>query len=309
MQNNINSQTRLLDIYLFFKKGNSTTSKDLAQSYNTTTRTITRDIQNINKIIVPDEIVFNKSKNMWVISDTANSIFLDKEEQLILNILDKACVEQGKDFHQKALNLFDKFKDSLHNTIYNNIDSEDISTIKLDLAKVENAIYNKNKISLIYNDKQRTIDPLKLANFDGYWYLIVKDTTIKALYFKDISNIKILDEKYIFTDTNTEQILKNAINTYFRVDVVPYEINIFVSKDIAKIFKRKPISKTQQIIKQYDDGSYDLRVFITNDMELIPKIQQFIPYLTIIDQDKNSKRIINQLIKNIELFQYKYKFD
>ena len=300
-----NSQSRILDLYFLLKKGTKISSKDLATRYETTTRNITRDIQKINELISPAKIVSNRSTKLWHIEDDTQSILLDKDEQFILNILDKACVEQGEDFHKKSLNLFEKFKDSLHNTIYNNIDSEDISTIKEDLVKVENAIYKKLKIKLHYLNKDRIVDPLKLANFEGYWYLVLNDNTnnrIKTFYFKDISSIQILNEIYIFNDDKTIHKLHNAVNAYFTTDVKPYEIELFISKEKAHIFKRKPISKSQRMLKEYDDGSFEFSIIITHDMEIIPKIQQFMPHLKVIDKDKNSKRIINDILKHIDTF-------
>ena len=303
----LDSSLRLLDIYLKFYKGEQFSTKTLAQLYDTTSRTILRDIEKINKFI-PSKIITNRQTKLWKLQDGGKSALLNEDEQLILNILDQACIEQGDEFHKKALKLFDKFTDSLHNTIYNNIDSEDIANIKLELAKAENAVYNKNKISLTYLDKDRIVLPLKLANFEGYWYLIVqdeKDNRIKSFYFKDISNMKILNDTFT-VENNIENTLKNAINTYFTVDNTPYEIKIFVSKEIANIFRRKPISKTQTILQNYADGSFDLSVVITNDMELIPKIQQFIPHLKIIDEDKHSSRIIKTILDNLKAFQSEY---
>ena len=142
----LNSSLRLLDMYLKFYKGGKFTTKDLAIQYDTTPRTIQRDIQMLNEYL-STMIIVNKSTNIWSMQDNSNML-LTKEEQLTLNILDQACVEQGVEFHQNALKLFDKFKNSLHNTIYNNIDSEDIATIKEDLAKAENAVYTKNNTIL-----------------------------------------------------------------------------------------------------------------------------------------------------------------
>jgi len=164
-------------------------------------------------------------------------------------------------------------------------------------------------VSLIYTNKTRTVEPLKLANFDGYWYLIVyeiESKKIKAFYFKDISAIKILQQTFTFDDYHIKKVLHNAINTYFKTDVKPYEIELFVSKEIAKIFKRKPISKSQRVVEENSDGSFALSIDITNDMEIIPKIQQFMPYIKIVNNDKNSQRVIDTISKNIENFSASY---
>ena len=151
--------------------------------------------------------------------------------------------------------------------------------------------------------------PLKLANFEGYWYLLVEDLAdnrIKTLYFKDISNLKILDEKFIQKDKTIQRKLKNAINAYFTFDTTPYEIKLFVSKDLASIIKRKPLAPSQMILKTYKDKSFEMSITITHDMEIIPKIQQFMPHLKIINDDEHSQRILDSVFGNLEGFKQGY---
>jgi len=302
-----NAALRLLEIYFKFYNGGKFATIDLAEQYKKSRRTIQRDIEEINKY-TSTKIINDRSTHTWSMQDNSNML-LTKDEQFTLNVLDQACVEQGEQFHQNALKLFDKFKNSLHNTIYNNIDSEDIATIKEDLAKAENAVYTKNKISLTYKNKDRIVEPLKLANFEGYWYLLVEDLTdnrIKTFYFKDISNLKILDEKFIQKDKTIQRKLKNAINTYFTFDATPYEIKLLVSKDLASIIKRKPLAPSQRMLNTYDDGSFEVSITITNDMEIIPKIQQFMPHLKIINDDEHSQRILDSVFSNLEGFKQGY---
>ena len=81
----------------------------------------------------------------------------------------------------------------------------------------------------------------------------------------------------------------------------------FVSKEKADIFKRKPLSKSQRVLTTYLDGSFEFSVTITHDMEIIPKIQEFMPYLKIIDDEQNSKRIIKKILDNIDTFKGEYE--
>jgi len=54
-----------------------------------------------------------------------------------------------------------------------------------------------------------------------------------------------------------------------------------ISPEIAKYFKRKPVSKTQKIETIHQDGSIEITVKITHEMEIIPLIKYWIPYVTI----------------------------
>ena len=56
------------------------------------------------------------------------------------------------------------------------------------------------------------------------------------------------------------------------------------------------LSKTQRILKSYDDNSIDIEVYVTNEMEILPTIQKYIPYIKII----YPLNLIEKLKKNIE---------
>lgn len=300
------SSLRTLIINKRISTGEEVSTKELGEEYNVVSKTIERDIKIINAFLDPMEVKYNASTKKWKLDDTESTTYLSDDEIFVLNNLERASQQQGIEFHKSALKLFSKFKQNIHNTIYNHIDSEDISDIRKELTIVDNAIINKKIIELEYHNKKRRIEPLKLANFDGYWYLVfmdTKDDIIKKYYFKDMKNINVLDETFVAKNKNVENKLNNAINAYFDGDNTPYEITLTIHKNLVHIFKRKPISKSQRIIKEYQDGSMDISIFITHDMEIIPKIQQFIPFVNIVDDNNHSKRILATIKNNLHIFE------
>ncbi len=56
-----------------------------------------------------------------------------------------------------------------------------------------------------------------------------------------------------------------------------------ISKDVAKYFKRKPISKSQITESVYEDGSMDISVEITNDMEIIPFVKYWVSHIRVLE--------------------------
>ena len=73
-------------------------------------------------------------------------------------------------------------------------------------------------------------------------------------------------------------------------------ILLHISQEIAKYFQRKPISKTQKVESLYKDGSMDVSVEITNDMEIIPVVKYWIPYIKVLKPSSISKQIENDLL-------------
>ncbi len=67
---------------------------------------------------------------------------------------------------------------------------------------------------------------------------------------------------------------------------------------VSKYFKRIPISKTQRVVQKYKDGSIDIEILITDDMEIIPTVQGYLPFIKVIEP----KRIKDKICKNIDDF-------
>ena len=85
------------------------------------------------------------------------------------------------------------------------------------------------------------------------------------------------------TDAKLDKLLENAISVWFDEGVKPYRVTLELSKEIAKYFKRKPLSKTQRVEEMREDGSMVISVEITDDREIIPVVKYWIPYIKVID--------------------------
>ena len=68
------------------------------------------------------------------------------------------------------------------------------------------------------------------------------------------------------------------ISVYYKPNNPSILIQLFMDKRSIKIFLRKPLNKSQRVLKTYDDESVDLELTITDYMEIIPTIQRYIPH-------------------------------
>ena len=80
-----------------------------------------------------------------------------------------------------------------------------------------------------------------------------------------------------------DHLLDNSISIWFDQHTEPYRVVLNISKEIAKYFKRKPISKSQTTESVYEDDSMDISVEITNDMEIIPFVKYWIPHVRVLE--------------------------
>jgi predicted DNA-binding transcriptional regulator YafY len=276
----------------------------LAEEFNVSDRTIQRDF---NERLISFPVYQDKKK--WKMQD---GFRLEKsstvEDAVVLDIMQKLMEGAGQKFSTKANKLLSKIKNDSYNPIYAKLDIEDIGEKLKEVQELEIAITNKNLIKCQYDfegySKELDLKPLKIANYEGFWYLIALDgrnDKLKKYYLKNIRQIKVMDEDFKST-AELDSLLDNSISVWFSQNTEPYKVVLNISKDVAKYFERKPISKSQMTESEYEDGSIDVSVKITNDMEIIPFVKYWIPHIKVLEpariEETIKKDFENYLNKN-----------
>jgi len=293
--------TRLTKILSRLNEGEKLSVKELAEEFNTSRRTIQRDF-NERLSAFPLE----KEKKKWKMKD---GFCIEKsksiEDEIVLDIIEKMTESIGGAFSTKAHKLLSKIKNEEFNPIYAKLNIEDISEKFSDIQILENAIKEKRVLEAIYDNERSkpyktTLQPLKIANYEGFWYLITKTgDELRKYYLKNISQIKPKDEFFKVTQ-EIEDLLENSISIWFSKTAKPFEVTLYAESEIAKYFKRRALP-TQKITSILENGDIELTLTITDEMEIIPIIQYWMPYLHIIEPQK----IAEIVDKNI--LQYKQK--
>ena len=291
--------TRLTIILSRLNDGEALSVKALAEEFSVSERTIQRDF---NQRLISFPIYQDNKK--WKMQD---GFRLEKstsvEDAVVLDIMQKLMEGAGNKFSAKANKLLSKIKNDSYNPIYAKLDMEDIGDKLKEVQELELAITNKKQIKCRYDfegcSKELDLKPLKIANYEGFWYLIALDSRndiLKKYYLKNIKQITTLDETFEST-AKLDRLLDNSISVWFDQNVEPYRVVLNISKDVAKYLKRKPISKSQITESVYEDGSVDISVEITNDMEIIPFVKYWVPHIKVLEPD-NIKESINDDLKS-----------
>ena len=292
---------RLIKILSRLNDGEALSVTELATEFHVSVRTIQRDFNDYLK----DSFPIYQEKKKWKMKD---GFKLEKsvsiEETVVLDIMEKLIDGAGQKFSQKAERLLAKIKNEAPNPFYAKLDMEDIGDKLQEVQQLENAIKEKKEITCFYSfedgTKKLELKPLKIANYEGFWYLIALDARndiLKKYYLKNIKLITITD-KIFQTSPKLDALLENSISVWFNENVEPYRVYLQVSEVVAKYFKRKPISKTQVIESLYSDGSMDVSVEITDDMEIIPFVKYWIPHIRVLDP----QRINDAIRKDIAVY-------
>jgi len=281
------------------KNGNYLKVESLSCEFRVSERTILRDLNERIPGILKRKVI--KEKGLYFLEPNKEL----SNDNIILEFLLQDAKQHGKSFYSETVKFFNRIKEIINlNTVYQQVKNESIDDIKSQILIIQEAIENKKCIHCFYKKKKRYIAPLKLANFDGYWYLILKDLNkglISKYHLKSIKDIKVDDNKFHEVSSNLSIKLDNAINAFFDTKNEALPVILYIESKAAPYFIRKPLSQKQRILKIYDDESIEIELYITHEMEIIPTVQKFMPYVKVVEPAyiwdmilANAKRILEE---------------
>ena len=275
--------TRLTIILSKLNDGESLSVKALATEFNTSNRTIQRDFnERLSSFPIYQENKKWKMQDGFRVEKTKSL-----EDGIVLDIIEKITESIGGTFAIKSHKLLSKIKNEDFNPIYAKLNIEDITDKFSEVQALENAIKDKVEIECSYNDEKNGVSkvilqPLKIANYEGFWYLIaLKNEILKKYYLKNISQITLTQTKFK-SDSKLEELLENSISIWFQKDVEPYEVKIYADKVATKYFTRRPLPM-QRIETVSQNGTMEFIIKIAHEMEILPIIKYWLPHMRVIE--------------------------
>lgn len=282
---------RITEIDRLIRRGKFPNCKWLAQEFETSERTVLRDIEAM-KDSMGAPIGYSKEKNGYFYTEEGFklpeiqltegefvSIFLGEE------ILKKY---RGTPFGDAITSAFGKIRIALPDSISIDLNSVSESfsfdiphTRELDehAAKVfdalSKAIKSRNSVELTYHTLSRNavgkriVDPYHLRHSMGTWYLIGycqlrKD--FRTFIITQIKDIKILDKKYkVDPGFSIEKLL--AYSWHILEGEPVTKVIVKLDKDIARWFVDRKLHPTQKT-KENKDGSVTLEFRVAGTSEI-----------------------------------------
>jgi len=255
---------------------------------------------NFKKYLQPIEnadIHFDKSINAWMARQGFLSETLLSEYEIItIQLLEQSVNRFGRQYKLATKRLFNRFKHRASLTIFRKTRMEQIGKDdEMKLAIIKTAIKDQKIIHCRYNGKERVIYPLKIVLLEGYWYLFLWDTDneeVRKYHLKSLEALDLQDKTFTIPKNRVIDHLDSAINAYFK-DATPFQVILIVHKKVIKYFERQPLSKEQKISEAPDYGAnyFRLELWVTDEMEIIPTIQQYLPYIKTESPDSINKQI------------------
>ena len=168
------------------------------------------------------------------------------------------------------------------------------------LDKLEQAILKHQYIDVHYTSQtkrawSRGLRPLKMALFDGFWYLIAINNVNTFMKFSLGCIIQVRTHSETFPPFGIDEKLAQAPNIWFDTEQ-KIKIKLKVSGAVAGYFKEVEFFPYQKIEQEEKDGSLVLSCRTANFMQVLPQIQRWLPNIQVISPAP-LKQALQQMLK------------
>ena len=267
-------------------------TKQIADVLGLNVRTIQRDL---NEILAFNGAV--KKGRLWSVDKS--EFDPNDESQIVLSVLDKMAKNVGAEFYSKAHGLLKGISEGLNHPIFVSLSAEKLEKKDIELIEnLESVIASRNEIELLYFSKTHRLSPIKIALFDGFWYLLaMAGEKLKKFHLKSIKEIKILPSKFKI-DESLENRIKSANSAWFDPEK-SFIVRLWIDKVVKKYFERKPLPN-QQIMCENEDGSIEIEVQVTHIMEIKPLVFYYLPHIKVIEPSSLSDDILAEMERYIK---------
>ncbi|MFH1081677.1 MAG: WYL domain-containing transcriptional regulator [Pseudomonadota bacterium] len=303
MSRDRNTQTKLIrlgQILRAFMEKEKVSSTWLSQHFQTTPRTIQRDLLLLKESGFPlhevqkgiHEMSKDLVKNLEVFDDT----------ELALVVALKNIVGQlGQPFKEAADGVLDRLYDCMTTMpVFVKIDD----AIPLDstlLNKIVRAIRERKQVSFQYTaDKGAhpvSMEPYRVVYFSGFWYLIGNEpaTGILKRYALDrITDFRLSKNCFKGIPKDLDAILHSSANIWFAGEM-NLEVNVLIDAQVSHYFKRRKMFPTQEIKEERPDGSLVV-TFRVGRYEAIKNIlKSWIPNIVILAPEEFRKDLLKDV--------------
>lgn len=171
---------------------------------------------------------------------------------------------------------------------------EDKQETRLLMNKLMRAIEQRKRIEFSYNGKDYPgIDPYKLVNNKGVWYLAATDRTkLKSFHMLKIRNLVELNEGFE-VDAGVVRLIAEEDSIWFSEDKI--EVVLKVSAEVAYYFQRRKLLPNQQIDKELETGELIVSSRVAHENQIVPLIKYWIPHVRVISPPRVEGAVLRDL--------------
>jgi predicted DNA-binding transcriptional regulator YafY len=295
-----NAQTKLIRLgqtLRIFMEKDKVSSSWLSKQFQTTPRTVQRDLLLLKESGFP---LHEIQKGVHQMSkDLVKNLEVFDDTELALVVALKNIVGQlGQPFQKAADGVLDRLYDCVTTMpVFVKIDD----AIPLDgvlLNRIVKAIREKKQVTFQYAADKGPhpvqMDPYRVVYFSGFWYLIGNEpaTGILKRYALDrISDFRLLKTCCQDVPEDLDAVLQKSANIWF-AEEQNLEVTVLIDAQVSHYFKRRKMFPTQEIKEERPDGSLVV-TFRMGQYEAIRNIlKSWIPNIVILEPEEFKKDLL-----------------
>ena len=278
---------RLANILTKLNAGHSLGVLDLAQEFQVSTRTIERDFDRLNSYLplIQDQTTKKYSVDSvylgrFKLQDIQNFAYLSGVGQLYPSLemsFLKALLDERSSqiFSAKGYYFENARQFAEHFQVFSDV------------------IYQRKKISFVYNDVTRVVEPYRLIHFQGNWFLAaVQRSELRAFRLSKINHVELMRDSFNHNPQVLAQ-LKEEEGIWFGGE--KQDVLFSVHPEVAHHFKERKLLPEQHIEQEEETGALTIRCKIRHEKQLLPLVRYWIPHIKIVQPAHLQKKLEQDL--------------
>lgn len=276
---------RLSSILGKLNVGESVSVSELAEEYGVSTKTIERDMKAFSFLPIRSDKKGCYSLEPYALEklsydDIKNFAALSGVKHLFPSLSD--------DFIADILNTKIRSAYSIKPPTH-----EDLSDKSEEFTSITTAILENIPIRCIYKDKPRLLNPYKLVNQHGIWYLVADDEgALKNFSFSKITNIQIMDKERFEPKADFLETLKNPNSNWFSQTM--FDVTLEISPEVSEYFLKRKILPNQTVLK-HTASELIIKTKISYEEEILRIVQYWLPHIKIISPEHLQEKLVQNL--------------
>lgn len=165
--------------------------------------------------------------------------------------------------------------------------------------KLTKAILSHQVIQAVYNKTKRRLNPYKLVNHFGVWYLLAdEDDKIKTFTVYKLKALS-FQKEYFTPNPDFVNLIEEKQSCFFASS--SYEVILEIDSVVKEYFLKRNTLTNQKIIDEKNDKII-LSTMVDYDDEILHLIWQYIPYIKILSPKElvlKNKQILSKYLKSL----------
>ena len=303
MSRDRSTQTKLIrlgQILRVFMEKEKVSSTWLSQHFQTTPRTIQRDLLLLKESGFP---LHEVQKGIHQMSkDLVKNLEVFDDTELALVVALKNIVGQlGQPFKKAADGVLDRLYECVTTMpIFVKIDD----AVPLDsvlLNRTVKAIREKRQVGFQYATGKGShavqLEPYRVVYFGGFWYLIGNEpaTGILKRYALDkIGDFRLSKTFFKGVPEDLDSVLRSSANIWFAGEM-NLEVTVLIDAQVSHYFKRRKMFPSQEIKEEKPDGSLVVTFRVGRYEAIRDILKSWIPNIVILKPETFKKELMDDV--------------